>query len=512
VRPLTCTDMSKPTRIYLPADSAALALGAEDLAEAIAAEALRLGKSIEIIRTGSRGMHWLEPLVEIATPTGRIGYGPVGVADVTGLFAVDWLQAEKHPLCIGKVEEHEFLRRQDRWTFARCGIVDPLSWSDFIAHGGGQGLAWARAQGAAATLAAVTASGLRGRGGAGFPAGIKWRTVHDTASDIKYVVCNADEGDSGTFADRMLMEGDPFALLEGMAICALAVGARKGFIYIRSEYPRAITVLEGALSVAREHGLLRDCEIELRIGAGAYVCGEETALLESLEGKRGQVRAKPPLPAHHGLFGKPTVVNNVLTLATVPALLTRGAEAYAALGSGKSRGTIPIQLAGNIRHGGLFEVPFGISLRELIDEVGGGTATGRPVRAVQVGGPLGAYFPRALFDTAFDYEAFTAREGLVGHGGIVVFDDRVDMRRQARFAMEFCAAESCGKCTPCRVGSVRGMEVIDKIVSGRDIDENLVLLEDLCNTLRLGSLCALGGFVPFPVLSALRYFPQDFRR
>ncbi|MBM4213509.1 MAG: formate dehydrogenase [Gammaproteobacteria bacterium] len=504
--------MSKPTRIYLPADSAALALGAEDLAEAIAAEALRLGKLIEIIRTGSRGMHWLEPLVEIATPTGRIGYGPVGVADVTGLFAVDWLQAEKHPLCIGKVEEHEFLRRQDRWTFARCGIVDPLSWSDFIAHGGGQGLAWARAQGAAATLAAVTASGLRGRGGAGFPAGIKWRTVHDTASDIKYVVCNADEGDSGTFADRMLMEGDPFALLEGMAICALAVGARKGFIYIRSEYPRAITVLEGALSVAREHGLLRDCEIELRIGAGAYVCGEETALLESLEGKRGQVRAKPPLPAHHGLFGKPTVVNNVLTLATVPALLTRGAEAYAALGSGKSRGTIPIQLAGNIRHGGLFEVPFGISLRELIDEVGGGTATGRPVRAVQVGGPLGAYFPRALFDTAFDYEAFTAREGLVGHGGIVVFDDRVDMRRQARFAMEFCAAESCGKCTPCRVGSVRGMEVIDKIVSGRDIDENLVLLEDLCNTLRLGSLCALGGFVPFPVLSALRYFPQDFRR
>jgi formate dehydrogenase iron-sulfur subunit len=504
--------MSKPTRIYLPADSAALALGADALVKAIAAEALRLGQSIEIIRTGSRGMHWLEPLVEVATPTGRIGYGPVGVADVAGLFAADWLHAGQHALCIGQVEAHEFLRRQDRWTFARCGIVDPLSWSDFIEHGGGQGLAWARANGPAATLAAVTASGLRGRGGAGFPAGIKWRTVHDTSADIKYVVCNADEGDSGTFADRMLMEGDPFALLEGMAVCALAVGARKGFIYIRSEYPRAITVLEGALIVAREQGLLTDCDIELRIGAGAYVCGEETALLESLEGKRGQVRAKPPLPAHRGLFGKPTVVNNVLTLATVPAILTRGAEAYAALGSGKSRGTIPIQLAGNIRHGGLFEVPFGISLRELIDEVGAGTASGRPVRAVQVGGPLGAYFPRDFFDTAFDYEAFTAREGLVGHGGIVVFDDSVDMSRQARFAMEFCAAESCGKCTPCRVGSVRGMEVIDKILSGREVDENLVLLEDLCNTLRLGSLCALGGFVPFPVLSALRHFPQDFRR
>ncbi|MBM4238068.1 MAG: formate dehydrogenase [Gammaproteobacteria bacterium] len=504
--------MSKPTRIYLPADSAALALGADALAKAIAAEALRLGQSIEIIRTGSRGMHWLEPLVEVATPTGRIGYGPVGVADVAGLFAAEWLQAGEHALCIGQVEAHKFLRRQDRWTFARCGIVDPLSWRDFIEHGGGQGLAWARANGPAATLAAVTASGLRGRGGAGFPAGIKWRTVHDTSADIKYVVCNADEGDSGTFADRMLMEGDPFALLEGMAVCALAVGARKGFIYIRSEYPRAITVLEGALIVAREQGLLTDCDIELRIGAGAYVCGEETALLESLEGKRGQVRAKPPLPAHRGLFGKPTVVNNVLTLATVPAILTRGAEAYAALGSGKSRGTIPIQLAGNIRHGGLFEVPFGISLHELIDEVGAGTASGRPVRAVQVGGPLGAYFPRDFFDTALDYEAFTAREGLVGHGGIVVFDDSVDMSRQARFAMEFCAAESCGKCTPCRVGSVRGMEVIDKILSGREVDENLVLLEDLCNTLRLGSLCALGGFVPFPVLSALRHFPQDFRR
>ncbi len=512
MRALIDVAMSKPTLIYVPADSAALALGADALVEAIAAEARRLGKPIKIVRTGSRGMHWLEPLVEIATKKGRIGYGPVGVADVGGLFVADWLGGGKHALCIGQVEEHPFLRRQDRWTFARCGIVDPLSWSDFIEHGGGRGLAWARANGAAATLAAVTASGLRGRGGAGFPAGIKWRTVHDTSADIKYVVCNADEGDSGTFADRMLMEGDPLALLEGMAICALAVGARKGFIYIRSEYPRAITVLEGALVLAKQQGLLSECEIELRIGAGAYVCGEETALLESLEGKRGQVRAKPPLPAHRGLFGKPTVVNNVLTLATVPAILTRGAEAYAALGSGKSRGTIPIQLAGNVRHAGLYEVPFGISLRELIDDVGAGTASGRPVRAVQVGGPLGAYFPCDLFDTAIDYEAFAAREGLVGHGGVVVFDDSVDMSRQARFAMEFCAAESCGKCTPCRVGSVRGMEVIDKIVSGRDVDENLVLLEDLCNTLRLGSLCALGGFVPFPVLSAVRHFPQDFRR
>ena len=504
--------MNAPSKIFVPADSAALAAEADEVAAAIAAEAARSAVRIEIVRTGSRGMHWLEPMVEVSTPQGRIAYGPVTPGDVASLFAAGWLKGGEHRLRIGEPEQHPFLRRQDRWTFARCGIVDPLSFEDFVAHGGGQGLAKAKSLGAEATLAAVTASGLRGRGGAGFPAGIKWRTVRDASSDRKYVVCNADEGDSGTFADRMVMEGDPFALLEGMAICAFAVGASKGYIYIRSEYPRAITVLEQALVIARQQGLLADCDIELRIGAGAYVCGEETALLESLEGKRGQVRAKPPLPAHKGLFGKPTVVNNVLTLATAPAVLTRGPEAYAALGVGRSRGTLPIQLAGNIKHAGLFEAPFGMTLGELIDEIGGGTATGRPVRAVQVGGPLGAYFPRALFDTVLDYEAFAARDGLVGHGGVVVFDDTVDMARQARFAMEFCAAESCGKCTPCRVGSVRGMEVIDKISAGRDVDANLTLLEDLCHTLRLGSLCALGGFVPFPVMSALRHFPQDFRR
>jgi formate dehydrogenase iron-sulfur subunit len=500
------------TRIYVPADSAALALDADALSAAIVAEAGRLGTPVEIVRNGSHGMHWLEPLVEVQTATGRVGYGPVTVADVPGLFAAGWIEGGSHALRIGDPLQHPFMVRQTRWTFARCGIIDPLSWDDFVAQGGGQGLARARELGATATIAAVTASGLRGRGGAGFPAGIKWRTVQETAGELKYVVCNADEGDSGTFADRMLMEGDPFALLEGMVICGLAVGARKGFIYIRSEYPRAIEVLEHALVIARAQGLLADCDIELRVGAGSYVCGEETALLESLEGKRGQVRAKPPLPAHKGLFGRPTVVNNVLTLATVPEILVRGAEAYAALGYGRSRGTLPFQLAGNIRFGGLFEAPFGMDLGELVDQIGGGTATGRPVRAVQTGGPLGAYFPRELFDTVLDYEAFAARDGLVGHGGIVVFDDTVDMARQARFAMEFCAAESCGKCTPCRVGSVRGMEVIDKILKGHEVAANLALLEDLCNTLKLGSLCALGGFVPYPVMSAVRHFPQDFQR
>ncbi len=504
--------MPSMTRIYVPADSAALALDADALSAAIVAEGGRLGTPVEIVRNGSHGMHWLEPLVEVQTATGRVGYGPVTVADVPGLFAAGWIEGGSHALRIGDPLQHPFMVRQTRWTFVRCGIIDPLSWDDFVAQGGGQGLARARALGATATIAAVTASGLRGRGGAGFPAGIKWRTVQETAGELKYVVCNADEGDSGTFADRMLMEGDPFALLEGMVICGLAVGARKGFIYIRSEYPRAIEVLEHALVIARAQGLLADCDIELRVGAGSYVCGEETALLESLEGKRGQVRAKPPLPAHKGLFGRPTVVNNVLTLATVPEILVRGAEAYAALGYGRSRGTLPFQLAGNIRFGGLFETPFGMDLGELVDQIGGGTATGRPVRAVQTGGPLGAYFPREFFDTVVDYEAFAARDGLVGHGGIVVFDDTVDMARQARFAMEFCAAESCGKCTPCRVGSVRGMEVIDKILKGHEVAANLALLEDLCNTLKLGSLCALGGFVPYPVMSAVRHFPQDFQR
>lgn len=504
--------MPSMTRIYVPADSAALALDADALSAAIVVEAGRLGTPVEIVRNGSHGMHWLEPLVEVQTATGRVGYGPVTVVDVPGLFAAGWIEGGSHALRIGDPLQHPFMARQTRWTFVRCGIIDPLSWDDFVAQGGGQGLARARELGATATIAAVTASGLRGRGGAGFPAGIKWRTVQETAGELKYVVCNADEGDSGTFADRMVMEGDPFALLEGMVICGLVVGARKGFIYIRSEYPRAIEVLEQALVIARAQGLLADCDIELRVGAGSYVCGEETALLESLEGKRGQVRAKPPLPAHKGLFGRPTVVNNVLTLATVPEILVRGAEAYAALGCGRSRGTLPFQLAGNIRFGGLFEAPFGMDLGELVDQVGGGTATGRPVRAVQTGGPLGAYFPRELFDTVLDYEAFAARDGLLGHGGIVVFDDTVDMARQARFAMEFCAAESCGKCTPCRVGSVRGMEVIDKILKGHEVAANLALLEDLCNTLKLGSLCALGGFVPYPVLSAVRYFPQDFQR
>jgi formate dehydrogenase iron-sulfur subunit len=497
-------------RVFIPRDAAALALGADAVAAALAAAT----PSVQIVRTGSRGLFWLEPMIEVATPEGRIAYGPVSVADVPGLLAAGLLTGGAHPLRLGRPEELPFLQRQTRLTFARCGIVDPLSFADYRAHGGMAGLARALEIGPAGTIEAVVQSGLRGRGGAGFPTGLKWRAVAEAPGARKFVVCNADEGDSGTFADRMLMEGDPFALIEGMVIAGISVGATRGYVYIRSEYPHAIATFGQALVIARREGLLGAVpafDIEIRVGAGAYVCGEETALLDSIEGKRGMVRAKPPLPAHHGLFGEPTVVNNVLSLASVPVILAEGAAAYRDVGIGRSRGTMPIQLAGNIRHGGLYEVAFGVTLGELVNQIGGGTRSGRPVRAVQVGGPLGTYFPPSLFDTPFDYEAFAARDGLIGHGGVVVFDDSVDMARQARFAMEFCAIESCGKCTPCRIGSTRGVEVMDRIIAGQQVEANVALLRDLCETLKFGSLCALGGFTPYPVMSALTHFPEDFQ-
>ena len=502
--------------INISDDALAIACGAERIAAAFA----RAAPEVEIRRVSSWGMHWLEPLVEID----GVGYGPVTPADVPDILA-----GSADRLRIGTIADHPFLKQQTRLTFARAGKTRPLDLADYEATGGWKGLERARVLAPQAVLDQVKASGLRGRGGAGFPAGIKWQTVASAVSPVKYIVCNADEGDSGTFADRMLMEGDPYCLLEGMAIAAHAVGAGKGYVYVRSEYPHAIAKLNAAITRCRP--ILAPFEIEVRVGAGAYVCGEETSLLNSLEGKRGEVRAKPPLPALEGLFGQPTVVNNVLTLAAIPWIMEHGGQAYADYGMGRSRGTMPIQIAGNVKHGGLFETAFGVTLGELVEAIGGGTASGRPVRAVQVGGPLGAYFPPALFDTPFDYEAFAARDGLIGHGGIVVFDDTVDMWAQARFAMEFCAHESCGKCTPCRIGSTRGVETLDRLRAGgrktadrveaipqmrnvtratRDPQAELKLIEDLCETMQFGSLCALGGFTPYPVMSAIRHFPEDF--
>lgn len=532
-------------KIYVSRDMASVALGADDVAKAFA------DAGCEVVRTGSRGLFSIEPLVEVETADGRIGYGPVGPWDVAAVLD------GSHPNRLGPVDQLSFFAGQQRFTFARCGVIDPVSLTDYAAQDGWKGLDAARAMAPQAVVDAVKASGLRGRGGAGFPTGIKWQTVLDAPAGDKYIVCNADEGDSGTFADRMLMEGDPYCLIEGMAIAAHAVGAHHGYIYIRSEYPFAIYTMR--LAIERSAHRIAPFTLEVREGAGAYVCGEETALLDSIEGKRGQVRAKPPLPALKGLFGQPTVINNVLSLAAVPFILAEGADAYAAVGFGRSRGTMPVQLAGNVRHGGLYEIGFGITLGELVNDIGGGTANGRPVRAVQVGGPLGAYFPPSMFHLPFDYESFAAAGGLIGHAGITVFDDSVDMAHMARFAMEFCAAESCGKCTPCRIGSTRGVEIVDRIMAARptppsvmparagislaeggaeekgdpsvrwddgvlgkalysrspsridsSLDAQTTLLRDLCDTMKYGSLCALGGFTPYPVLSALDYFPEDF--
>lgn len=498
-------------KIYVPADSAAKALGADEVAAAITAEAARRWLDTTVVRNGSRGMIWLEPLVEIERDGQRLAYGPVSAADVAALL-------DGSLPSLGRVEDIPFFARQTRLTFARCGLIDPLDLAEYEAHGGLSGLRRALSMDAAGIVQEVTQSGLRGRGGAGFPTGIKWDTVRKAQADRKYIVCNADEGDSGTFADRMIMEGDPFTLIEGMVIAGLATGAAKGFVYIRSEYPDAISVMDRAIVIARKAGVLGSSvlgtgpafDLEVRVGAGAYVCGEETSLLNSLEGKRGIVRAKPPLPALEGLFGKPTVVNNVLSLATIPVIFEKGAAHYAGFGLGRSKGTMPIQIAGNVKHGGLFETAFGMPLGTLVNEIAGGTASGRPVKAVQVGGPLGAYMPVSKFDTPFGYEEFDGQGGLIGHAGVVVFDETTDMLGMARFAMEFCAVESCGKCTPCRIGAVRGVETIDRIARG---DASAVpVLTDLCETMKDGSLCALGGFTPFPVMSALTHFPDDFAR
>lgn len=505
-------------RVFVPRDTTALALQADAVAQAITAEAARRSIDLTVVRNGSRGAFWLEPLVEVDMGDSRQAFGPVSPADVSRLFDNGFPGNCQDPLALGPADEIPWLKRQQRLTFARAGLGDPLSIEDYRSLGGFAGLEKALTLTPQAIVDAVKESGLRGRGGAAFPTGIKWQTVLDTAAAQKYIVCNADEGDSGTFADRLLMEADPYQLIEGMTIAAVAVGASAGFIYLRSEYPVAKNILLEAISRAEKAGWLGDnirglgkkFHLELRIGAGAYICGEETSLLDSLEGKRGLVRFKPPLPAIKGLLGQPTVINNVLSFAAATTVLAKGAAYYRDFGTGRSRGTLTVQLAGNIRRGGLVELPFGHTLRELVEEFGGGTASGRPMRAIQVGGPLGTYLPAAQWDVALDYEAFAGISGMLGHGGIVVFDDSVDLAQQARFAMEFCAIESCGKCTPCRVGSVRGVEVIDRIIANEHRAENISLLHELCDTMVDGSLCAMGGLTPYPVRSALKYFAEDF--
>lgn len=516
--------MANSITVYVPADASAIALGADEIAAEIERHCAAQGIDLTLVRNGSRGLTWLEPLLEIDQGNGRIGFGPMTLADVESVMRSVNEVGSEHELALGVVDDLPLFAQQQRLTFARVGLIDPVSLEDYLANEGYVGLKNALNVSAQDIVTAITDSGLRGRGGAAFPAGIKWQTVLNATSNAhpvgkgKYIVCNADEGDSGTFADRLLMEGDPFCLLEGMTIAGIATGAEQGYIYLRSEYPVAHATLLAAIDVARKRNYLgenicgsgKHFDIEVRLGAGAYICGEETSLLDSLEGKRGMVRAKPPLPALEGLFGQPTVVNNVITLASAPVIMAKGAEYYRDFGVGRSRGTLPIQLAGNVRQGGLFELPFGVSIKEIIFDYGGGTLSGRPAKAVQIGGPLGAYIPESMWDTPLDYEALAEIGGMLGHGGIVVFDDSVDMLDQAQFAMQFCAVESCGKCTPCRIGSVRGVETLEKIRANEDRESNLILLDELCETMRDASLCAMGGLTPFPVSSAVRHFPEDF--
>ena len=510
--------MANAIRIFVPCDAAAVSVGADETAAAIGEIAAKRKIDVEIVRNGSRGMLWLEPLVEVETEKGRIGFGPVAAEDVASLFDADFHKGGAHSLAQGLTEEIPYFANQERLTFERCGVIDPLDLKDYETHGGLAGLRAALKLTPEKIIEAVTQSGLRGRGGAGFPAGIKWKTAREQKADQKYICCNADEGDSGTFADRMLMEGDPFSLLEGMAIAGRAVGATKGYIYLRSEYPHAIRTMRKAIDLFKGAGWLGDnvggsdtqFDVTLRVGAGAYICGEETSMLESIEGKRGQIKVKPPIPAISGLFGKPTIINNVLTLATAPTILAKGADAYKNFGMGRSRGTQPFQLAGDIARGGLVEKAFGVTMRELIEDFGGGTHSGKPMRAVQAGGPLGAYIPVSGFDVAMDYEALAQNGAMLGHGGLVLFNDTVNMAKQARFAMKFCEVESCGKCTPCRIGAVRGKETIDKIIAGEEIAKNLEILDDLCDLMTDASLCAMGGLTPMPVQSAVKHFPEDF--
>jgi formate dehydrogenase iron-sulfur subunit len=510
-------------KVFIPRESTALSLGAHSVAQAISSYSVDHSLELDIIRNGSRGLFWLEPMVEIETPQGRLAYGPVETADVASVMAdivnnVLNNEPQNHKLALGYTEKLDYLQKQTRLTFARAGITDPVSLDDYLSLDGFSGLNKSLALSDQEIVTTVLDSGLRGRGGAAFPTGIKWQTVKDAPAEKKYIVCNADEGDSGAFADRLVMECDPFMLIEGMIIAGIAVGADQGYIYLRSEYPVADEILQQAISIAKEAGYLGDniCgsnktfNLEVRLGAEAYICGEETALLESLEGKRGIVRAKPPLPALEGLFGKPTIVNNVLSLAAVPYIMSQGSQAYQQYGTNRSRGTLPFQLAGNIKQGGLIELPFGSSLQDLLDDFSGGTESGKAIKAIQVGGPLGAYLPSSQFNLLLDYEAFASESAVLGHGGIVVFDESVDMLEQARFSMEFCVVESCGKCTPCRIGSTRGVEVLDRIKADQDRDSNMSLLSDLCDTMIDGSLCAMGGMTPFPVRSAYTYFPQDF--
>ena len=495
--------------------------------EAIAAHRI----TADIVRVGCLGLCYAEPLVDIIKPGfPRIHYGGLDPEQAARLVT-EYLTGDNPcpELALGtsgdgavagipRLEELPVLKAQVRITLRNCGLIDPGNLDHYLARGGYRGLERALAMGPEAVIEEIKRSGLRGRGGAGFPTGLKWQFCRKASGNLKYLICNADEGDPGAFMDRSLLEGDPHAVLEGMLIGAYAIGASEGYIYIRAEYPLAIERLQTALRQLEENGLIGDdilgsgfgFHLKIKEGAGAFVCGEETALIASIEGKRGMPRSRPPFPANSGLWGRPTNINNVETWASVSAIMERGADWFAGYGTEKSRGTKTFALAGKINRTGLIEVPFGITLEEIIYDIGGGIPDGKQLKAVQTGGPSGGCLPAGLIKLAVDYESLAEAGSIVGSGGMIVLDEDNCMVDTARFFLSFTCAESCGKCVPCRLGTRQMLDILEKITRGDGEPADIELLSSLSRNIKRGSLCALGGTATNPVITTLRYFREEY--
>ena len=486
-----------------------------------------LADEIKVIRTGCFGLCALGPIV-VVYPEGAF-YSQIKVEDVSEIVDEHLIKGRivKHLLyddtvagdTVKSLNETQFYKKQKRVALRNCGVIDPENINEYIAMDGYQALAKCLTEYTPdEVIQIVKDSGLRGRGGGGFPTGLKWSFTRKNQADQKYVVCNADEGDPGAFMDRSVLEGDPHCIVEAMAICGYATGATEGYIYVRAEYPIAVKRLQIAIDEARELGLLGknifdsgfDFDLHIRLGAGAFVCGEETALMTSIEGNRGEPRPRPPFPAEKGLFGKPTTENNVETFANIPQIILHGAESFASMGTERSKGTKVFALGGNIKHTGLVEIPMGTTLREIVEDIGGGIPNGRKFKAAQTGGPSGGCIPASLMDTEIDYDNLTAIGCMMGSGGLIVMDDSNCMVDIAKFFLDFTVDESCGKCSPCRIGTRRMQEILEKIIAGKATLEDLDKLEELAHYIKENSLCGLGQTAPNPVLATLKFFRDEY--
>lgn len=501
--------------------SCGVAAGGRDVYDTLSSKLLQRGLNVELRETGCMGMCYNEVLIEVASPSGgRVFYKHVTPEKVDRLVEEHLIGGQAvAEWAIPEDEINNFLFKQTRIVLRNCGIIAPESIDDYLAVDGYKALEKVLySKSPQEVIAEVTKSGLRGRGGAGFPTGVKWNFARKSPSSQKYIICNADEGDPGAFMDRSVLESDPHSVLEGMLIAGYAINASESYIYVRAEYPLAIRRLEIALAQAKEKGFIGesilgsnfDFEIKIRQGAGAFVCGEETALMMSIEGRRGMPRFRPPFPAQSGLWGKPTNINNVETLASVPWIILHGADAYSKYGTEKSKGTKVFALAGKVARGGLVEVPMGITLREIVFDIGGGTSSGLEFKAIQIGGPSGGIIPASLADTPVDYESVTRTGAIMGSGGLIVMDEATCMVDMAKFFLNFTQNESCGKCTFCRIGTLRIFEILERISNGEGKEGDLELLEQLAESVKSASLCGLGQTAPNPVLTTIRYFRNEY--